>query len=187
MAAVQKRAFDLMPLGSPDYVELFKTPVFNRVPALVEGLGYPIVHFLVCQLIYDVRACIHVRYPMTNQQVMATAGMIILKCQNEHLGLDDLVVFFEQIKQGRYELYNKLDQPTLANALEKYRTDRIEAFDHHQQDLKTLGWDARSQQKPLELNEQTGHYEHKEDWTDKMMKVQGQLKYLTNKLKDNEQ
>lgn len=186
--AVQAAALELMPHGTPDFTQLLSTPYFNRIPALIEGLGFELVHFLVCKLIYDLRACINVKNTMNDKQVMSCAGIIIRKCFNEHLGLQDLICFFEGIKMGQWgKLYDRLDCPVLSEMLENFRAARIEAFDNYQLELKTSGYSAREQQRQIEFDDKRGYVQGStKSWPEKQIDVKSALDSLTKKYKQNE-
>jgi len=85
---------------------------------------------------------------MSADQIAQCAIALIQSAKEDWLALEDLVIFFEGAKQGKYgKIMDRLDQQTIFIMLEQYRSDRHRTYHEYRYEFeaqcKTAPIDSR--------------------------------------------
>lgn len=73
--------------------------------------------------------CYNVIRPMSADQIAQCAFSLIQSAKEDWLSLEDIIIFFEGAKQGKYgRILDRLDQQTIFQMLEEYRNDRHRTY-----------------------------------------------------------
>lgn len=113
--------------NTPKFLDLLKVP--DRIPDLAKQIPLKSLGAIVmAELTLFVNAFTVVR-PMNADQIAQCAYALINTAEEDYLSLQDLVMFFEGAKQGKYgKVYDRLDQATIFEMLEVYRQQRHEVY-----------------------------------------------------------
>lgn len=115
--------------NTPNYISLLKIPANDRLPGLAQKVGVENLGALLMAEITKFQACYNVIRPMNPDQIAQCAFSIIQTSEEDYLSLEDLVLFFEGAKQGKYgKVYDRLDQQIIFEMLELYREQRHRQF-----------------------------------------------------------
>ena len=113
--------------GRPLFVNLLA--IHDRIPRLVNVYGQKLIHAVVASLLGSFCNSFNVVRPMTPEQIMQCAFDMIESANEDQLSIEDIVIFFDQARQGNYgKVYDRLDQQTIFELFESYRQARHEAF-----------------------------------------------------------
>lgn len=109
--------------NEPKYGELLK--IKERLPDLVASVGVAdIGKILMAEITKFVESYTIVR-PMSADQIAQCAFAIISTSEEDMLSMQDLVLFFEGAKQGKYgRVLDHIDQHVIFEMLDKYREAR---------------------------------------------------------------
>jgi len=115
----------------PDYQMLLSIPLLDRIPALIQEYGLKRMHKLIRSMITEF--CLAIKLPknkkLTETRISAIACDIILTAEEDQFSIEDLIVFFEFVKRGRWGILNNpLTHYFLMQQLESYRQERHEAY-----------------------------------------------------------
>ncbi|MEI6947216.1 hypothetical protein V9K67_08470 [Paraflavisolibacter sp. H34] len=103
----------------------------DRLPQLIAQNGSKRIHHLVLMI---VRAfCLALPLPkakkLSDTKMSALACDLMLSAYEDHLSLEDLILFFERAKAGHYgKIKSLLYHYQLMDLLERYRQERHEAY-----------------------------------------------------------
>ena len=116
--------------GAPDYEALLALPLQDRIPGLTGEYGIKRMHRLVKTILQEF--CHAVPLPkskkLTETRISVCACDLILTASEDQLGLEDLIVFFELAKKGRWgQFKGMLTHYSIMERLEQYRQERHEA------------------------------------------------------------
>ncbi len=115
--------------NAPKYDFLLKIPVEDRLPELAKKIGVSEMGKILMAEITKFQNCYNVIRPMNADQIAQCAYSIIQSAEEDFLSLEDLVLFFEGSKQGKYgKVYDRLDQQIIFEMLEVYRESRHRAY-----------------------------------------------------------
>lgn len=111
----------------PKFDELLK--VKERLPDIVKAAGASkIGELLMAEITKFVQAYTVVR-PMNNDQIAECAFALISTSDEDRLSLQDIIVFFDGAKQGKYgRVLDHIDQHVIFEMLEMYREERHRQF-----------------------------------------------------------
>lgn len=132
--------------GGGNFEALLSIPLSDRIPGLVNEFGLKRMHRLIKTMLNEF--CFSNGLPkskkLTETKMSAVACDLILAADEDQLSLEDLIVFFELIKTGKYGKFNTLvTHYSIMEKLEKYREDRYLAYvrlkDQQQSEVRLLG------------------------------------------------
>jgi hypothetical protein len=168
----------LAPAGVPAFPTLLAIP--DRIPNLVSAYGFPKIHQVVIALLTDYVTSLNVVRNMNATQIVQCAAAIVRDAESDFLAVEDLVVFFEGAKTGKYgRILDHVDTAVIFEMLEKYREQRHQEYFAIKADMKVNGYSERSQQRALTFNDKSGTYESRQ-YNPEARKL---LDDLTNKYK----
>ena len=142
-----------------NYQKLLSIPSENRIPALIEEFGIKRMHSLITIMIREF--CHAIKLPKSRKLnetgCKACACDLMLAAEEDQLSMEDLVLFFERAKEGKYGVFkNMLTHFSLMEKLEMYRDERHKAYHEMKEKkeavLKTLGPVNRTTSEPTKLN-----------------------------------
>jgi len=111
----------------PNFTELLKTP--DRIPCLANTLGMAELGKILMAEITKFVNCYTIVRPMSADQIAQCAYAIIATSEEDYLSLQDLVLFFEGAKQGKYgRVLDHIDQHVIFEMLDQYREQRHRAY-----------------------------------------------------------
>ncbi len=117
------------PANVPKFTELLKVPHSDRLPNLAAKIGFSEMGKILMVEITKFQECYNVIRPMSAGQIAQCALSLIQSAKEDWLALEDLVIFFEGAKQGKYgKILDRLDQQTIFQMLEQYRADRHRTY-----------------------------------------------------------
>ena len=113
--------------NAPNFTELLK--VGERIEDLVPLIGFEDLGKLIMVEVMKFVKCYNVVRNMTADQAAECAKAIIYTSEEDNLSLQDVVMFFEGAKQGKYgRVLDHLDQHVIFEMFEKYRQERYNVF-----------------------------------------------------------
>ncbi len=119
--------------NQPNYPALLS--VGERIPDLVDKIGLSTLSALVMAEVTKFQNSYTVIRPMTATQIADCALAIISSAEEDRLSLNDLVIFFEGAKQGKYgRVLDHIDQHVIFEMLDKYREERHLVVYRHRED-----------------------------------------------------
>jgi pantothenate kinase len=115
--------------NSVDYLKILKVPVSDRLPELSIKVGLGNMIKILMAEIVKFQNCYNVIRPMNPDQIAQCSFSIIQTAEEDFLSLEDVILFFEGAKQGKYgKVYDRLDQQIIFEMLEVYRDERHRVF-----------------------------------------------------------
>lgn len=139
---------------------LLAIPLPERIPGLLQEFGMKRMHQLLVMLIKAF--CFALPIPktkkLTDTKISAIACDLVLVAQEDQLSLEDVILFFERAKAGKYGAIKILQHHhQLMDLLQQYRQERHDAFmkikEEQNQQLKTLGPADRTCVEPKPIGE----------------------------------
>jgi len=115
----------------PNYEALLSIPLSERIPALINEYGLKRMHRLIKTILNEF--CYTVALPkskkLTETKTSVTACDLILVADEDQLSMEDLIVFFELTKNGKYGKFKTvLTHYTIMEKLEQFRQQRYETY-----------------------------------------------------------
>lgn len=110
---------------------LLSIPVSDRIPALAKEFGIKRMYQLVALIVkaFMVSQPIPTTKKLNETQINVCACDLILVAEEDQLGLEDLIVFFERANAGFYgAIKNMQHHQVIMNLLENYRQERFDAY-----------------------------------------------------------
>jgi hypothetical protein len=139
---------------------LLGIPVEDRIPGLIERYGNKTMYRLLVMMLKEFFASLPLpRYKKpTETKTSVTACQLMLTSHEDHLALEDVILFLQRVKAGVYGTIKNLADPTiLFTLLEIYRKTRHEAYARIKEEkeaaLKALGPVARIAPEPTSVGE----------------------------------
>jgi hypothetical protein len=139
---------------------LLNIPVEDRIPGLIERYGNKTMYRLLVMMLKEFFASLPLpRYKKpTETKTSVTACQLILTSYEDHLALEDVILFLQRVKAGVYGNIKNLSDPTiLFTLLEIYRKARREAYAKIKAEkeaaLKAMGPLARIAPEPTSVKE----------------------------------
>jgi hypothetical protein len=146
--------------GAINFPLLLSIPLQDRIPALVQEFGIKRMYNLLLMI---VRAfCFSLPIPKTKKlndtRMSVCACDLILTAQEDQLSLEDIILFFERAKAGKYgPIKSLLTHYQIMSMLEKYRAERHEAYikikEEKDKELKAMGPKERTCEEPKHIGE----------------------------------
>ena len=113
------------------FERLLSIPLTERVPGLINDYGLQRAHRLIKMLLQEF--CYGIPLPksakLSETKIAACACDLILAAYEDQLSLEDLVVFLERAKEGKYGKFKGVvTHFGIMQKLEQYRNDRSETY-----------------------------------------------------------
>jgi len=113
------------------FERLLSIPLTERVPGLINDYGLQRAHRLIKMLLQEF--CYGIPLPksakLSDTKIAACACDLILASYEDQLSLEDLVVFLERAKEGKYGKFKGVvTHFGIMQKLEQYRNDRSETY-----------------------------------------------------------
>lgn len=114
-----------------NYEGLLSIPLTERIPGLIREYGLKRAHRLIKMVLQEF--CYSIPLPksakLSDTKIAACACDLILAAYEDQLSLEDLIVFFEGAKAGRYGKFKgMLTHFSIMQKLEQYRMDRSATY-----------------------------------------------------------
>jgi hypothetical protein len=111
--------------------KLLSVPLTERIPGLISDYGLQRAHRLIKMVLREF--CYGIALPksakLTDTKIAACACDLILAAYEDQLSLEDLIIFFEKAKEGKYGKFKgMLTHFGIMQKLDQYRLDRSEAY-----------------------------------------------------------
>jgi hypothetical protein len=111
--------------------KLLSVPLSERIPGLINDYGLQRAHRLIKMVLQEF--CYGIALPksakLTDTKIAACACDLILAAYEDQLSLEDLIIFFEKAKEGKYGKFKgMLTHFGIMQKLDQYRLDRSEAY-----------------------------------------------------------
>lgn len=114
--------------GIVQFNKVLAIPTEERIPALIlqEG-GREVVTTVLTASIISAFTNLNIRTGMNEDQVIELALQIIEESSEDNLGLEDVLLFLQQLITGKVGVVNdRMDMPTFFKLFEVYRQERHE-------------------------------------------------------------
>ena len=103
----------------------------ERIPGLINDYGLKRAHRLIKMVLQEF--CFGIPLPksakLSETEISAVACDLILAAYEDQLSLEDLIVFFEKAKEGKYGKFKgTLTHFAIMQKLEQYRKDRADVY-----------------------------------------------------------
>lgn len=109
---------------------LLSIPVSERIPGLMESFGKKTMHQLLLMILKEFIQSLALPRAkrMTETKLSMAACALMLSSYEDHLSLEDLILFLQRAKAGKYGSIRNLSRPSLLfGKLEEFRQARHEA------------------------------------------------------------
>ena len=143
-----------------NFEALLSIPLTERIPGLTNEYGLKRMHHLVKTILNEF--CIAIALPkskkLTETKTSVVACDLILAAEEDQLSMEDLIVFFELAKNGKYGKFRSLlTHYSIMKKLEQYRQQRYEAYikikDQRQTEVRLLGPSERISPQPTPIKQ----------------------------------
>lgn len=110
---------------------LLSIPLKERIPGLIQEYGLKRAHRLIKLVLQEF--CYSIPLPksakLSETKISACACDLILAAHEDYLSLEDLIVFFEMAKEGKYGKFKgMLTHFSIMQKLEQYRLERSTVY-----------------------------------------------------------
>lgn len=146
--------------GEVNFPLLLSIPLQDRIPALVQEFGVKRMYNLLLMIVkaFTFSLPIPKTKKLNDTRMSVCACDLILTAQEDQLSLEDIILFFERAKAGKYgPIKSLLSHYQIMSLLDQYRAERHEAFMkikvEKDAELKTLGPTERSCEGPKQIGE----------------------------------
>jgi len=138
---------------------LLSIPLHERIPGLMADYGSKRMHRLLVMIIREF--CMSVPLPKSKKlnetRISVCACDLILSSYEDQLSLEDIILFFERAKSGKYGAIKKMvTHQLIKEMLEQYRQERHKAYmqmkEAKEGELKILGPAVRTSSEPTAIN-----------------------------------
>jgi hypothetical protein len=139
----------------PDFEALLSIPLAERIPALVNEYGLVRMHRLIKTMLNEF--CVSITLPkskkLTETKTSVVACDLILVADEDQLSMEDLILFFELAKNGRYGNFKcLLTHYSIMDKLEQFREERYQAYvrikERKEAEVRALGSTERISPQP---------------------------------------
>lgn len=146
--------------GDIDFATLLSIPLTERIPALMREYGLKRMQRLIKMVLQEF--CFHVPLTkskkLTDTRIAVVACDLILAAEEDQLGLEDLIVFFEMALQKKFGKFRPmLTHYEIMEKLEQYRQQRFEALVQLKQQkaetYKAMGPVKRTSPEPTQIKD----------------------------------
>jgi len=114
-----------------DFEQLLSIPLKDRIPGLIVEYGVKRMHQLIRNMLHEF--CTSIQLPkskkLTDTKTSVCSCDLMLAAQEDQLSLEDLIIFFEFARSGKYGSFKSmLTHFTIMEKLEMYRQQRYEKY-----------------------------------------------------------
>jgi hypothetical protein len=141
-----------------NYDLLLAIPLSERIPGLTTEYGYQRMYRLLVTIIREFSMAIPLpkSRKLNDTRVSVCACDLMLSAYEDQLSLEDIILFFERAKEGKYGSVKKaLTHQLINQMLEIYRQERHEAYmkkkEAKEAELKNLGPVVRTSPEPTSI------------------------------------
>ena len=142
------------------YDALLSIPLSERIPGLIESYGKKTVYRLLVMMLkeFNSKLLLPKAKKLTDTKVSVAACELMLLSYEDQLSLEDVILFLQRAKAGRYGAIKKLVLPSvLFDKLEMYRQARHEVFmkikAEREAAFKAMGAAPRSSSEPTHIGD----------------------------------
>jgi hypothetical protein len=110
---------------------LLSIPLEDRIPGLIEKFGNKTMHRLLVMIIREFfnSLVIPKAKKLTETKISVSACELMLSSSEDFLSLEDVILFLQRAKAGRYGVTKNISSPVIFfDLLEQYRQDMHEAY-----------------------------------------------------------
>lgn len=162
--------------GAPNYAELIKIPVDQRLNELAKTDPDGTLTLVVVGLTLAIEN-MNLKRGLNESQLADLAEEIIDTANDDKIAFEDLMLFLQCLTRGRYgELYESMDIPKFMNFFNQFRDERwqegIKIRDERHEEFKNLG-DKERKGKPM-----TAFDQHLSEYTTKLQAKNDEIKLL---------
>lgn len=124
--AVQARLHGFKDQGIVQFDRVLSIPSGERIQALIkEEEGYMNVAAALTASIKSAMENINLKLPLSENQLVELAGLIIEESAEDNLALEDVLLFLQQLVNGKAgKIYDRMDIPRFFEMFEAYRQER---------------------------------------------------------------
>lgn len=153
LALQQYSTFD-----GPNFEALLSIPLSERIPGLINEYGLKRMHRLIKTILNEF--CFAIALPkskkLTETKTSVLACELILVADEDQLSMEDLIVFFELTKQGKYGKFKGLlTHYAMMEKLEQFRQERHETYirikEQKEEEVRLLGPKERISPEPTPI------------------------------------
>ena len=133
---------------------LLSIPLSERIPGLMDSFGRKTMHRLLVMILKEFMQSLSLSRAkrMTETKVSMAACELMLSSYEDYLSLEDLILFLQRAKDGKYGPVKNLSHPTLLfGKLEEFRQARHEVYLRMKEEKEQ----AFKEMKPRSSNEPT--------------------------------
>ena len=147
--------------GKIQYDRTLLIPSTERIPALTKSEdGYKQILAVLSIALQKTFAVFNLKRGMNDDQIIDLAEQIIEESRADNLSIEDVLLFLDQLKTGKYgKLYDRLDMPLFFELMEHYREERHLAMLYlryeAESNYKALGDPTRTSDGKMENDENT--------------------------------
>lgn len=123
---VQLHLSKLKHFGVIQFDKVLAIPAEDRIPALAAtDEGYLRVAAVLTATIKSAMENINLKFPMSEDQIVELAGLIIDQSGEDNLSLEDVLLFLQDLVTGKSgKIYDRMDIPRFFELFEIYRQER---------------------------------------------------------------
>jgi len=141
-----------------NFEALLSIPLSERIPGLIGEYGLKRMHKLIKTILNEF--CYSIALPkskkLTEIKTSVVSCDLILVADEDQLSMEDLIVFFELAKNGRYGKFkNLLTHYSIIEKLEQYRQERYAAYvrirEQKEEEVRLLGPTERISPEPTPI------------------------------------
>lgn len=131
--------------GMINFKNVLSIPLKDRIYGLVKQYGDKKIHGIITVMLTEFCNCFNVIRPMSAEQITQCAYDIIVSAEEDSLSIEDITIFFQGAKQGKYgkPVFDRLDQQIIFVMLEDYRDQRHREYlrlkEERESQFKKLG------------------------------------------------
>lgn len=117
--------------GEPAFDRLLSIPLTVRIPGLINEYGLKRAHRLLKTILQEFTWSVPLpkSAKLSETKISAVACDLILAAYDDHLAIEDFIVFFERAKKGKYGKFKgTLTHFSVMEKLNQYRTERTTIY-----------------------------------------------------------
>jgi hypothetical protein len=113
-------------LGVVQFDKVLLVPTEDRITAITStDEGYLRVAAILTASVKSAMESINLKLPMTEDQIVELAGLIIDQSKEDNLSLEDVLLFLQELITGKSgKIYDRMDIPRFFELFEIYRQER---------------------------------------------------------------
>jgi hypothetical protein len=112
--------------GVVQFDKVLSVPTEDRIPAIAStDEGYLRLAAVLTATVKSAMENINLKLPMTEDQIVELAGLIIDQSKEDNLSLEDVMLFLQDLVTGKAgKIYDRMDIPRFFELFEIYRQER---------------------------------------------------------------